>query len=317
MTIDTVVASAQEHLRAEGVDGWLVYDYRGMNPVFEDTVGHVANVTRPCWLWVPASGEPRLLLSYVDAGRFDHLGVDAATFVSRREMVDRLRETLEGARRVAMEYSPEGGLPRMSRVDAGILELVRGLGVEVVPSADTVQYATQRWSDEQLASHLAAADLLGRHRPRGVPSRWRERRLGDRARRRGAHTLPVRRERAAGDGRPGRRRQRALVRPPLRADGGQRRADMPGRLAADRPVVEAGGRRHDVRRHHLDGLRRRPCPGDPPACLRRGRRGEGRRRGRRRVRVRGGSRATGLGGRRRRQGAHCRTRATAATSATG
>ena len=161
MTIDTVVASAQEHLHAEGVDGWLVYDYRGMNPVFEDTVGHIANVTRPCWLWVPASGEPRLLLSYVDRGRFGHLGVAATAFVSRREMVDRLRETLRGARRFAMEYSPEGGLPRMSRVDGGILELVRGLGVEVVPSADTVQYATQRWSDEQLDSHLTAADLLG------------------------------------------------------------------------------------------------------------------------------------------------------------
>ena len=161
MTIATVVASAQEHLRAEGVDGWLVYDYRGMNPVFRDTVGPIPNLTRPCWLWVPASGEPRLLLSYVDRGRFDHLGVDAAVFVSRGEMVDRLRETLGSARRVAMEYSPEGGLPRMSRVDAGTLELVRGLGVDVVPSADTVQYATQRWSTEQLASHLTAAEKLG------------------------------------------------------------------------------------------------------------------------------------------------------------
>ena len=160
MTIDTVVASAQEHLLAEGVDGWLVYDYRGMNPVFRDAVGPVANVTRPCWLWVPASGEPRLLLSYVDRGRFDHLGIDDAVFVSRREMIDRLRETLAGARRVAMEYSPDGGLPRMSRVDAGTLELVRGLGVDVLPSADTVQYATQRWTDEDLDSHGLAASRL-------------------------------------------------------------------------------------------------------------------------------------------------------------
>ena len=160
MTIDTVVASAQEHLLAEGVDGWLVYDYRGMNPVFRDAVGPVANVTRPCWLWVPARGEPWLLMSYVDRGRFDHLGIDDAVFVSRREMVDRLRETLAGARRVAMEYSPEGGLPRMSRVDAGTLELVRGLGVDVVPSADTVQYATQRWTDEDLDSHGLAASRL-------------------------------------------------------------------------------------------------------------------------------------------------------------
>jgi Xaa-Pro aminopeptidase len=161
MTIDTVLTDAREHLASEGIDGWLLYDYRGMNPIFWDTVGAIANVTRPCWLWVPSQGEPRLLLSYVDRGRFSHMGIDAVVFVSRGEMVARLRELLRGVGCVAMEYSPQGGLPRVSRVDAGTLELVRGLGVEVVPSADTVQYATQRWSEAQLVSHTEAAAKLG------------------------------------------------------------------------------------------------------------------------------------------------------------
>ena len=68
--LETRLRSAQEHLRSEEIDGWLLYDYRGMNPIFWDAVGPIANVTRPCWLWVPVSGAPKLLVSYVDQGRF-------------------------------------------------------------------------------------------------------------------------------------------------------------------------------------------------------------------------------------------------------
>ena len=162
VSLESVVHSAQQFLREGEIDGWLVYDYRGMNPIFQDTVGRIANVTRPCWLWVPAEGDPRLLVSYVDQGRFSQLGMATAVFVSRAEMVARLTEAVQGARRVAMEYTPEGALPRVSKVDAGTLELVRGLGIEVVSSADLLQFATQRWDSAQLQSHMQAADRLSK-----------------------------------------------------------------------------------------------------------------------------------------------------------
>lgn len=158
--LQTVIQQAQEYMQGQDVAGWLLYDYRGMNPIFWDTVGYISNVTRPCWLWIPARGEPRLLVSYVDQGRFAHLGIATTLFVSRASMSRRLEELLKGVRRVAMEYSPLGALPRVSRVDAGTLELVRGLGVEVVSSADLLQYATQRWTPAQLQSHVEAARKL-------------------------------------------------------------------------------------------------------------------------------------------------------------
>ena len=161
MPIRDVMRDAQEYLTEHGLSGWILYDYRDMNPIFWDTVGPIPNVTRPCWLWVPASGEPVLLTSYVDAGRFAHLGLETRQFVSRSEMVQRLTEVLDGAASIAMEYSPMVELPRASRVDAGTLELVRSLGVEVVSSADLVQHATQRWSEDQLQSHILAAGKLG------------------------------------------------------------------------------------------------------------------------------------------------------------
>ena len=158
--LETRLRNAQEHLSSEEIDGWLLYDYRGMNPIFADTVGAIANVTRPCWLWVPVSDAPKLLVSYVDQGRFGGLGLETLLWVSRSQMRDRLRDLLRGARVVAMEYSPDGALPRVSWVDAGTVEMVRGLGVEVVSSADTVQYATQRWSAADLHSHREAASRL-------------------------------------------------------------------------------------------------------------------------------------------------------------
>ncbi len=147
-------------MRDRAVTGWLLYDYRGMNPIFWETVGPISNVTRPCWLWVPARGEARLLVSYVDQGRFQHLDAAADLFVSRADMVERLGAMLDDSAPIAMEYSPDGALPRVSRIDAGTVEMVRGLGVKIVSSADLLQFATQRWSGPQLGSHQEAADKL-------------------------------------------------------------------------------------------------------------------------------------------------------------
>ncbi|MCY4580664.1 MAG: hypothetical protein OXD31_16675 [Chloroflexi bacterium] len=99
-----------------------------MNTIFWDTVGNIANVTRSCWLWIAADSPRRLLVSYVDQGRFTHLGIDTTLFVSRKDMTARLGDMLTGADRIAMEYSPQGALTRVSHIDVGTLELVRSFG---------------------------------------------------------------------------------------------------------------------------------------------------------------------------------------------
>ncbi len=165
MSMQSVVEQAQEFMQVADIGGWLLYDYRGLNPIFADTVGPVGHVTRPVWLWIPVDGRPRMLVSFVDQSRFTHLGLDTTLFVNRADMIEKLRDAVGADRRVsrlAMEYTPEGALPRVSKVDGGTLEMVRGLGVEVVSSADLLQYATQRWDAAQLESHLFAADALTR-----------------------------------------------------------------------------------------------------------------------------------------------------------
>ena len=168
--MSATIESAQEFLRADELDGWLLRDYFGANPTLWNVLGQKAeNITRPCWLFIPPDGQPTVLAHDVDTGRFGELWAElgeevAAVFgySSRDRMVGLLGALLENRHRVAMEYSPDGALPRVGRVDAGSVELVRGLGVEVVGSGDVLQYATERWNEEQLATHRDAARKLTR-----------------------------------------------------------------------------------------------------------------------------------------------------------
>ena len=157
---------ARQYLQAEDLPGWLIYDYLGCNPVLAQVAPPSGHVTRPVFLFVPADGPPRLLTHHVDAGKFADSGegnnLQQVVYSSRTTLENALQETLAGSARVAMEYSPRNGLPRVSRVDAGTVELVQSMGAEVVSSADLMQYATQRWSAEQLAGHQRAAEKLGR-----------------------------------------------------------------------------------------------------------------------------------------------------------
>ena len=161
MPDSNILGTAQEFLTRESLTGWLVYDYRQSNPIFRQLITPSGHVTRPCFLHVPATSPPALLVHHVDAGKFAQSGVELRVYRNRQEMIDALTRTLAGVPQVAMEYSPQNALPRVSRVDAGTVELVRSIGVEVVSSADLMQFVTQRWTPEQLEGHQRSAVKLG------------------------------------------------------------------------------------------------------------------------------------------------------------
>jgi Xaa-Pro aminopeptidase len=71
-----------------------------------------------------------------------------------------LKRILNGAKRIAMDYSPNCAIPYVSRVDAGTLEMIRSLGLEVVSAADLIQLFEATLTREQLLSHHRAAATL-------------------------------------------------------------------------------------------------------------------------------------------------------------
>ncbi len=156
------LTAMQAALAETRLDGWLLYDFRGLNPIARRLAGYAddAHLTRRWFGWVPRQGAPRWLHHAIEAHLFEHLPGDRHAFVSWRDLEAGLRWLLDGATRVAMEYSPRNAIPYVSRVDAGTVEWVRSLGVEVETSADLVAAVEARWDEAGLSSHRAAARAL-------------------------------------------------------------------------------------------------------------------------------------------------------------
>lgn len=156
----------QAALKSAGVDGWLFYDFHNRDVLAYRILGmDEKKLTSRRWFYlVPAEGEPRKLAHRVEPTKLDQLPGRKQMYLSWKELHRRLGELLKGTRRVAMQYSPENNIPYVSMVDAGILELVRATGVEVVTSADLVQTFEAVLDDEAYRSHLEAAGRIDRIR---------------------------------------------------------------------------------------------------------------------------------------------------------
>ena len=131
----------QGALLEQGVDGWLFYDHHYRDPLAYRILGLGEDmlVTRRWFYFIPAEGEPRKLVHRIEAGRLDGLPGTKAVYSSWQELEARLEELVAGATRIAMQYSPRNAIMYVSLVDAGTVELLRGMGKEIVTSADLVR----------------------------------------------------------------------------------------------------------------------------------------------------------------------------------
>jgi len=167
------VAAVQEALRAHGLDAWLLYDFQGSNPVSYRLAGMAGSghlATRRWFYLIPATGEPRALVHAIERYNLDHLPGSKTVYAGREQLQAGLGTLLKGVTRVAMEYSPNCAIPYVSRVDAGTIELVRGLGAEVVSSGDLIQQFEACWDDAAIATHRQASEALYRIKDRAFES---------------------------------------------------------------------------------------------------------------------------------------------------
>jgi Xaa-Pro aminopeptidase len=163
------VAAVQRSLKAEGLDGWLLYDFHGSNPIAARLLGTAsgAKMTTRRWFYlVPATGTPRGLVHAIERKTLDALPGEKAVYAGRHQLDAELTKLLSGISRVAMEYSRDCAIPYISRVDGGTLDLVRGRGVEVESSGDLVQRFEAVWDAAALATHHDAAHALYRVKDR-------------------------------------------------------------------------------------------------------------------------------------------------------
>ena len=162
----TSLAAIQYHLQSEQVDGWLLYGFRDQNPIALAVAGLYSAGSRRWFLWIPVKGDPSWIVHTIERTTFLDLPPERQGkifhYITWEEMYNRLELVVRvdgrPAKKILMEYSPENAIPYVSRVDAGIMEVVvKCTGAEIITSADAVQFSVARISSEQLAGHRRSA----------------------------------------------------------------------------------------------------------------------------------------------------------------
>src|SRR3990172_4478018 len=153
------IAGIQKALAEHGIDGWLLYDFRGSNPIARSVIGFDEHQigTRRWFFLIPANGQPVAILHVIEPNALKGAPGQSVLYRSWKELEALLKGHLAGMKRVAMEYSAGAAIPYVGRVDAGTVEMVKAAGPEAVSSADLVQFFEARWTPEQKDLHDRAA----------------------------------------------------------------------------------------------------------------------------------------------------------------
>jgi Xaa-Pro aminopeptidase len=153
----------QKALSEANLDGWLMFDFHGLNPVATGMLPREGMGTRRIFVLVPRSGKPVAVTHAIEQGPWKNWPAEwhKTQYSGWRELESQLKSIVAG-KRVAMEYSPGDAVPYLDRVPAGVLEMVRSAGATVVSSADLVSRFYAVWTRENLASHKRASEIIAR-----------------------------------------------------------------------------------------------------------------------------------------------------------
>jgi len=156
------LSAIQSVLRERNIDAWLFYDHHHRDPIAYRVLGLPENlmVTRRWYYLIPAQGEPVRLVHKIESGHLDTLPGKKVLYAGWQELFDQIKQMLAAHRDIAMQYSPNNLVFTVSMVDGGTLDVIRGLGKNVVSSADLVAQFEATWTDEQIKTHFAARDAV-------------------------------------------------------------------------------------------------------------------------------------------------------------
>nr|MBA3555728.1 M24 family metallopeptidase [Gemmatimonadales bacterium] len=151
----------REALAAAGADGWLLFEFHGLNPVARRVLSLPEGglSTRRLFVLLPAEGEPVAVAHRIELQPLDGFPGRIIPYSRWEELHGALGSLVKG-RTLAMEISPEDAVPYLDRIPYGVVELLRRLGATIVPSGPLVSRFAARWSARETEDHRAAAEIL-------------------------------------------------------------------------------------------------------------------------------------------------------------
>lgn len=157
----TTLPDIQRALKAAKLDGWLIYDFRGLNPVAASVLGMKGMVTRRIFAWIPAEGTPQAVSHAIEQSQWAAWPREWPKHVySAWRELESLLPTIVKGKRIAMEYAAGDAVPVVDRVPAGVIEMVRAAGATVVTSGELVTQFFAVWSAAEVKSHHEHAEQL-------------------------------------------------------------------------------------------------------------------------------------------------------------
>ncbi|MGZ8397957.1 MAG: M24 family metallopeptidase [Gemmatimonadales bacterium] len=153
------LAEVREVLSKSGADGWLLFDFHGLNPVAGRVLGLKGMNTRRLFVLLPRTGEPVAVVHKIELQGLEGFPGRVVPYARWGELHEALAALVAG-RTLAMEISPDDAVPYLDRVPYGVVELLRRLGATVVPSGSLVSRFAARWSPSEAEDHRAAAEIL-------------------------------------------------------------------------------------------------------------------------------------------------------------
>lgn len=172
---ESLLGKIQVALKDEGLDAWFFSSFHHSDPVAESVLGvGEGHVTRRWFYVIPASGEPYKLCHQIEPHSLDALPGRKELYGRWQDWQEKIQIALKGLKKLAAQYSENGIVPALGRLDVGLGEYLRSLGAELHSSGDLVARFEVTLNEKQKESHLKAMDIL--HNT--VDLAWEKVRLG-------------------------------------------------------------------------------------------------------------------------------------------
>lgn len=152
----------QKQLNEKNVDAWILVDYENRNKTVVSFLGNKM-LTRKIILVFPRGAKPYIICHSIDTVFLNDPEItkdfDLLVYKTWQEMLSLEKESFKNYKKVYMDISENGLLPRIALADYGSVEYVKSLGIEILSSGDLLQQFNAVYSSRAHELQLKACKL--------------------------------------------------------------------------------------------------------------------------------------------------------------
>lgn len=145
---------AQTYLKENEIDAWILSDYENRNPAVVRFLGK-RMLTRKLFVVIPSREKPYIICHIIDTVFLRDEAIsslfDLRVYKTWQEMLDLEKKSFSCYKKVCVDISENGLLPRVSLADYGTVSFIKNLVPEVVSSGNVLERITATLSDRSKA----------------------------------------------------------------------------------------------------------------------------------------------------------------------